>query len=947
MPAGGVVYVLAPHPDDEVFGCGGLLALLASKGMVIVIDIVTDGGLGHHGQDVMLRKQESRAAAALLGCPKPNFWDLPDGGLRLSTTLIQRVAARLAEVKPDLVLLPSPWEVHPDHFALANAAIEALRAQSFPASGVLFYEVGQPLPANKIVDISEVAELKSKAMACFGSQLAVQRYDDHIRGLNAYRTYTLDKSAFAAEAFHQPDSFELAIAGATLPALHAERLREGCRPQPRVDVLIRSNGRPELRQALASVATQTHDNASAIILDVGGNGIPEAVLRFPGLTCQLLQDCRAYGRSAAANRLLGASRADYVLFLDDDDWLLPLHLTHLVAALESHPEAVAAYGDTLCVEFLDGQWREVRRFSGEISPQRLAYENRFPIHAVLMRRSALLGLAFDETFDLYEDWDWWLQVVRQGRLHYVPQVGAIYRIHAQGGLGVRADSVRSEAALQMIVAKWHVGASAKLQTERLAYVRQVIAALEHELQVSHGLRLVLDEMKCAHAAFEQRLAGYEVSMAIRDEQARQSLDHAIASQAKRDYLEGQLVHFRQQLARVHASRSWKMTRPIRDGARVFRQVVGLEDRADSKRLGGVLNDVRGKILCRAKSSRLVRWLYYRLPLSEAQRFALRSWGRGRSLYATSCPVPHPASLADGAATGGSVGAIRDELSLNTSDQPYALTRLPVVTVIIPCYNQGQFLTDSIASVYAAYSGELDIIVINDGSTAPLTMRCLRDLTSLYPDVRVINQENSGLSAARNTGLDVAKGEYVQLLDADDQLVPGKLDAQMAHIQTCGATVSICNYLIGDSTLAKLAKTDETIANHASYGLADFLFKWERSLSIPIHCGLFSREVFNQVRFNTTLHAKEDWVFWCAITQAGFIPAYVNFHGAIYRMHEGSMRRSFVRMARQWMKAVIHLDLLVADQYPAFFEESIRWVNQYYRSNPIYQDEIREILKTAP
>ena len=145
-------------------------------------------------------------------------------------------------------------------------------------------------------------------------------------------------------------------------------------------------------------------------------------------------------------------------------------------------------------------------------------------------------------------------------------------------------------------------------------------------------------------------------------------------------------------------------------------------------------------------------------------------------------------------------------------------------------------------------------------------------------------------------------------------------------------------------MKKHAKIDETISKHKSFELVDFLYKWERSLSVPIHCGLFSRNAFAKIRFNQDLHAKEDWLFWCCLTKAGFIPRYIDFHGAVYRMHDGSMRRSFVRMARQWMQAVVILDRMVAEDHPDFFEHSVRWVNQYYRSNPIYQDEIKAIAR---
>ena len=92
LPAHPRVLVFAPHPDDEVFGCGGLLTLLAASGASISVHVVTDGGYGKFGQNKDVRKRESLDAAALLGYPAPHFWDLPDQGLRLDTPLISRIS---------------------------------------------------------------------------------------------------------------------------------------------------------------------------------------------------------------------------------------------------------------------------------------------------------------------------------------------------------------------------------------------------------------------------------------------------------------------------------------------------------------------------------------------------------------------------------------------------------------------------------------------------------------------------------------------------------------------------------------------------------------------------------------------------------------------------------------------------------------------------------------
>lgn len=963
------VFVVAPHPDDEVFGCGGLLALLAGSGARIQVDIITDGGFGAYGKSVAARHSESTRAAELLGYPAPHFWDLPDHQLRLNESLVSALVKRFETFMPDLLLVPSVWEVHPDHSVLANASVEALRRSASQAT-LLFYEVGSPLPANLIVDITETHAKKQAAMHCFESQLAVQQFDRHIDGLNRFRTYTLSRGAVAAEAFHRPQRDMLDFSGVALSSIG---LPSNYSPLgAKVSVLIRTTGRTELHEALASVAAQTYPNLEILIVDAAAKGLVDADLKAGTVPVRILESDCALGRSAAANRLLAACTGDYALFLDDDDWLLPGHVSALCSALEKTPEYIAAYADTICVEREGDTWREVRRFSGAVEEQRLAFENRLPIHAVLFRREAVGDLRFDQRFDLFEDWDWWLQLASHGKMTHVPAVGAVYRIHAAGGEGVRAEPQRSLMALRQIVEKWHATVATDVLVERLAYVRQVIAALTSELDRSTRLCEQLDaserENSRMRAHFEETLQLKEVLLKQgvdhinllqlqldssrqndqeRDVAVAELRDSALALEEHRHELgrvRQELADTQQQLARIYRSNSWRITRPVRGSARILRRAVGLEAGGiGSIASGPLVGRLKQAVLARARCSGMVRWLYFRLPLSEAQRFKLRTWGRGAHVLA---PSEHslPVSIAKDvpAEQATSYLALPAAGSFG-GDIPAAW---PLVSVIIPCFNQGQFLVDSIASAYAAYNGPLEIIVVNDGSTAGLTLRCLRDIAQLYPDVQIINQENGGLSSARNAGIDASRGQFLQFLDADDLLVPGKLNIQVQHLLAGNLNISICNYLIADAALTEHAKTDETIAIHASFELADFLFKWERSLSIPIHCGLFSRQALQEIRFNTDLHAKEDWFFWCTLAKAGFTPKYIDFHGAVYRMHEGSMRRSFVRMARQWMQAVSILDRMVGDEFPDFHEQSLRWLNQYYRSNPIYQDEIKAMTSKS-
>jgi glycosyltransferase involved in cell wall biosynthesis len=269
---------------------------------------------------------------------------------------------------------------------------------------------------------------------------------------------------------------------------------------------------------------------------------------------------------------------------------------------------------------------------------------------------------------------------------------------------------------------------------------------------------------------------------------------------------------------------------------------------------------------------------------------------------------------------------------------------PLVSIIIPCHNQGHFLVESVNSAIAAYAGELEIIIVDDGSDSPISIRALRDIRSLFPQIQIIRQDNKGLSEARNTGVLSSSGSFIQFLDADDVLVPGKIDAQIDHLSHAQEKISICNYLVADEPLHNVRKSEETIKQHP-LDIRTFLYCWERRLSIPIHCGLFDRVVFNQVKFNPTLTAKEDWVFWCDLAKNGYTPLYLEIHGAIYRVHGGNMtRKSVRRMSRNWIKATIILDEVWGERYPDFLDSSFKWLREYYMQDGFYKDEMSRLIE---
>jgi glycosyltransferase involved in cell wall biosynthesis len=92
---------------------------------------------------------------------------------------------------------------------------------------------------------------------------------------------------------------------------------------------------------------------------------------------------------------------------------------------------------------------------------------------------------------------------------------------------------------------------------------------------------------------------------------------------------------------------------------------------------------------------------------------------------------------------------------------------PTVSVIIPCYNQGQYLDEAVESVLAQTYQDFEIIIINDGSTAPETREILKNYSK--PKTIIIHIDNQGIVAARNTAIQASQGKYILPLDADDKI----------------------------------------------------------------------------------------------------------------------------------------------------------------------------------
>ena len=169
----------------------------------------------------------------------------------------------------------------------------------------------------------------------------------------------------------------------------------------------------------------------------------------------------------------------------------------------------------------------------------------------------------------------------------------------------------------------------------------------------------------------------------------------------------------------------------------------------------------------------------------------------------------------------------------------------LISVVIPCYNSGSTIVKTLDSVNAQTWPNVEIIVVDDGSSDPGTIRVLEGLSDVY----VIRQDNRGLPGARNTGIRAARGLYVLPLDADDWLEPDALEKMM----NCLRSHPVASFVYSDIRLEGM----KSGILRKSYNLFEQLF----ANQLP-YCVLMPRQLWeNTGGYDETMRqGYEDWEF---------------------------------------------------------------------------------------
>jgi LmbE family N-acetylglucosaminyl deacetylase len=210
------VMVLAPHPDDELIGCGGTLSRLIAEQARVKVVHVTDGGAAAALRGLPterienIRLEEARAVAVSMGFDSLVFLREPDGALEERASLVDRLTTLIRETRPALIFAPFITDGHRDHRALSKILARAIRARPDLVSEtrVLAYEVWNVVPRNRYCDITDVAPILERQLLHYATALKAEDYLTRCQDRNFYNSYALTGRCGFVEAFFDVEAEE-------------------------------------------------------------------------------------------------------------------------------------------------------------------------------------------------------------------------------------------------------------------------------------------------------------------------------------------------------------------------------------------------------------------------------------------------------------------------------------------------------------------------------------------------------------------------------------------------------------------------------------------------------------------------------------------------------------------------------------------------------------------
>ena len=528
-----------------------------------------------------------------------------------------------------------------------------------------------------------------------------------------------------------------------------------------VSIICRTVGRPVLTHTLESVLSQTYPHIELILVNAANSDLSIFKNLIESLNTVIVCLERPLGRSEAANIGLEASTGDYLMFLDDDDWIDTDHITTLVNYLNNHSDSKAAYSS---VQKTDAEGEDIPYvFESDYDPITLMRDNYIPIHAMVFARSLVeKGCRFDEAFNIYEDWDFWLQLSRDTNFHHIDKISAYYR---QGGDSDTEPGDHSH----------RYSANNKLGKARVAifekwkplWTGEDINQLIGELDQSASINDLAGQLSTTNNRLEEE---YKKSGKLNDilELNQQKLEISRKKIQKKD---SELAASRAELDTLtHTKETMEKDLTLR--------ITQLKDQSEHLTLhitqlvqaqNLILNSLSWKV---TSPLRLLRSLF--TPSKQSSEEITEPPGNDTTPEEFDETEPPGEILVGkfGAPANGSAGtkaeydtrAKADLKQFFASDQTLKFPTLdhPALTVVLVFYNQAQLSLLCLRSLLEFADVSFRLIIV-DNNSSDETPKLLEHIENAHI---IRNQENFGFVRAVNQAAEQVKTEYLLLLNND-------------------------------------------------------------------------------------------------------------------------------------------------------------------------------------
>lgn len=252
-----------------------------------------------------------------------------------------------------------------------------------------------------------------------------------------------------------------------------------------------------------------------------------------------------------------------------------------------------------------------------------------------------------------------------------------------------------------------------------------------------------------------------------------------------------------------------------------------------------------------------------------------------------------------------------------------------VSIIIPCYNHAVFIEETLQSALNSTYSNIEIIIINDGSTDNTEEIALK-FAEKYPNIHYVHQNNKGPAAARNNGISRAKGKYILPLDADDLISKEYIENAVAVLDS------------RDEVALVYCQAEFFGEKQGKWNLPDFSRKYLARDNMIFLSALFRKADWERAGgFDVRMTwGWEDWEFWISLLKNGGEVVRLPITGFFYRVRKGSRRKSTNKDAKRKTVSLIN------DKHRDFIFEQLHGPLHFQRSCSAFINKLYKMFSTT-